>query len=68
MRENTYWANTRADLLLLVERLEPDDALEIIRRLVRSVDIEDMGPALASMIRGHIAHRDAEKQGNTNAQ
>ena len=69
MGDNTYWMNTRADLLLLVERLQPDDALDVVRALVRNVSDEtQLAPTLAGMVRGLVARRDDEqKRGGRNA-
>ena len=62
MPDDTYWSNTRADLLLLVKRLQPDDALAIIRELIDEETGEQIVPTLAGLIRGYVARRDDEQQ------
>lgn len=61
MAHDTYWDSDRADLRDLVMRLEPEDALEIIKKLIRSPE-ENMGPMLAGLIRGYVARRDDEQR------
>jgi hypothetical protein len=60
--DNTYWQNIRLDLSILVERLSPDDALAIVRKLVERETDDQMGPVLAGMIRGYVARRDDEQE------
>ena len=61
MVHDTYWDSDRADLRDLVMRLEPEDALEIVKKLIRSPE-ENMAPMLAGLIRGYVARRDDQQR------
>jgi hypothetical protein len=61
MAHDTYWNSDRADLRDLVMRLEPEDALEIVKKLIRSPE-ENMAPMLGGLIRGYVARRDDEQR------
>jgi hypothetical protein len=61
MVHDTYWDSDRADLRVLVMRLGPEDALEIVKKLIRSPE-ENMVPMLAGLIRGYVARRDDEQR------
>ena len=61
MVHDTYWDSDRADLRDLVMRLRPEDALEIVKKLIRSPE-ENMVPMLAGLIRGYVARRDDEQR------
>jgi hypothetical protein len=61
MAHDTYWDPDRADLRDLVMRLEPEDALEIVKKLIRSPE-ENMAPMLGGLIRGYVARRDDEQR------
>jgi hypothetical protein len=58
---DNYWSAAHAELRDLVEKLRPEDALDIIRKLVRSPE-EKMSTMLASLIRGYIQRRDDEQR------
>jgi hypothetical protein len=59
------WTETRQMLAQLVERLQPEDALAIIKTLVRK-DEEDLVSTLSSLIRGHVAGGDKEQEQGQN--
>ena len=61
MPHDTFWDPDRADLRDLVARLGPEDALEIVKKLIRSPE-ENMAPILAGLIRGYVARRDDEQR------
>ena len=61
MAHDTYWDSHRADLRELVMRLGPEDALEIVKKLIRSPE-ENMAPMLAGLIRGYVARRDDQQR------
>lgn len=64
--DNTYWASTRGDLALLVEKLRPQDALEVVRALVRVRDEKELAPTLAGVMRGVVERRaDEAKRGGS---
>lgn len=56
-----YWNTAHTELRDLVEHLRPEDALEIIKKLVRLPD-ENLAPVLAGLIRGYVARRDSEQR------
>jgi hypothetical protein len=58
---DNYWDTAHAELRDLVEHLRPDDALEIIKKLVRSPE-ENMAPMLSGLIRGYVQRRDDEQR------
>jgi hypothetical protein len=61
MSDDTHWSTPQAELRELVEHLRPEEALEIIRKLVRSPEA-NMAPALYSLIRGYAARRASEQR------
>ena len=63
MPKDTYWNGARAELRDLVQQLRPDDALEIVKKLVRTDNDEQLASMLAGLIRGFVARRD-DKQGH----
>lgn len=56
-----YWSTAQAELRDLVERIRPEDALDILRKLVRSPE-ENMAPMLYGLIRAYVARRGDEKR------
>jgi hypothetical protein len=64
MPDDTYWNSTRADLRDLVDQLRPEDALEIVKKLVRTDHDQQLAPMLAGLIRGFVERRD-DKQRHT---
>jgi len=48
----------------LVQQLRPDDALEIVKKLVRTDNDEQLASMLAGLIRGFVARR-ADEQRHT---
>jgi hypothetical protein len=61
MTHDTYWDPDRADLRDLVARLGPEDALEIVKKLIRSPE-ENMAPMLAGLIHDYVAWRDDQRR------
>ena len=61
MTDNTRWNSEHADLALLAERLQPEDALAIIHQLVTHVSEGHVASVLAELIRGYVARHDNEK-------
>ena len=62
MPKDTYWNGARAELRDLVQQLQPDDALEIVKKLVRTDNDEQLGSMLAGLIRGFVAWRTDEQR------
>ena len=62
MPKDTYWNGARAELRDLVQQLRPDDALEIVKKLVRTDNDEQLASMLAGLIRGFVARRDGEQR------
>lgn len=56
-----YWGTARAELRDLVDHLRPEDALEIVKKLVRSPE-KNMALLLAGLIRDYVERRDDEQQ------
>ena len=53
-------------LALLVEKLRPQDALEVVRALVRVRDEKELAPTLAGVMRGVVERRaDEAKRGGS---
>ena len=63
----SYWADVRQDLLLLVERLHPDDALRIVKALVAEQQATQLAPALAGLIKGYIDRRTEQHESEREA-
>ena len=57
MPKDTYWNGARAELRDLVQQLRPDDALVIVKKLVRTDNDEQLASMLAGLIRGFVARR-----------
>jgi hypothetical protein len=64
MPKDTYWNGARAELRDLVQQLRPDDALEIVKKLIRTDNDEQLASMLAGLIRGFVARR-ADEQRHT---
>jgi hypothetical protein len=62
MPDDTYWNNTRADLRDLVEQLRPADALEIINKLIRTDNDQQLASMLAGLIRSLVDLRDDKRR------
>ena len=60
--EVPYWPGVRQELLPLVERLHPDDALRIIKALVTEADAAQLAPTLAGLIKGYADRRTDQRQ------
>ena len=59
--QDDYWSTAHAELRDLVEHLRPEDALEIVKKLVRSPD-ENMALLLAGLVKGYVQRRDDEQR------
>jgi hypothetical protein len=56
------WAETRAILAQLVERLQPEDALAIVRKLVEEPQEANLAARLSDFLRGAVAQSDESGQ------
>jgi hypothetical protein len=63
----TYWASVRQELVHLVERLYPDDALRLVKELVQEENAAQLAPALAGLIKGYVDRRTDERQSERDA-
>jgi hypothetical protein len=61
MPDDNFWHGTRAELRDLVDQLRPQDALEIVKKLVRT-DSDQLASMLNGLIRGFVARRKDEQQ------
>ena len=57
-----WWRASRRELQLLVERLTPEDALEVVRELVKHESESDAIAYAAGMLRGLVRRRDDEQR------
>ena len=62
-----YWASVRQELVHLVERLYPDDALRVVKELVQEENAAQLAPALAGLIKGYVDRRTDERQSEREA-
>lgn len=60
MADDTWWQSTRGDLLLLVERLTAEDALQVVQELVKHESQDDAIAAAAGVLRALVWLHDAE--------
>jgi hypothetical protein len=65
--EVPYWPGVRQELLPLVERLHPDDALRIVKALVIEESAAQLAPALAGLIKGYVDRRIDQRQSEREA-
>ncbi len=65
--EVPYWPGVRQELLPLVERLHPDDALRIVKALVAEENSSQLAPALAGLIKGYVDRRADQRQSEREA-
>jgi hypothetical protein len=64
-REHDPWRERRAELALLVSKLEPEQALEIARRVVEDcASGHQVAPALAAMLRGTLEREGTDRAGS----
>ena len=59
MPDAAYWNNTWADL---VEQLRPEDALEIIKKLIRTDNDQQLASMSAGLICGFVDRRDDKRR------
>jgi hypothetical protein len=62
-----YWASVRQELVHLVERLYPDDALRVVKALVQEEHAAQLAPALAGLIKGYVDRRTEERHSEREA-
>lgn len=57
----SWWTEARPELLALVERLSPEDALDVVRELVKHESQDEAIAMAAGVLRGVVQRRDRER-------